>query len=104
MGHESGFARGEEVVHISIRGPREEIEAKLEELNLISDFKRVKSDDGVCGYQIVSQKGKNTAEELFHFVVQNHWSLTELRQEAISLEDVFLELTGSESANQPTAP
>ena len=99
----AGRAQGEEVVHISIRGPREEIEAKLEELSMVSDFKRVKSDDGVCGYQIVSQKGKNTAEELFHFVVQNHWSLTELRQEAISLEDVFLQLTGNESTTQPTA-
>ncbi len=102
-GELAGRAQGEEVVHISIRGPREEIEAKLEELSLVSDFKRVKSDDGVCGYQIVSQKGKNTAEELFHFVVQNHWSLTELRQEAISLEDVFLQLTGNESATPPTA-
>ena len=99
----AGRAQGEEVVHISIRGPREEIEAKLEELSLVSDFKRVKSDEGVCGYQIVSQKGKSTAEELFHFVVQNRWSLTELRQEAISLEDVFLQLTGNESATQPTA-
>ena len=99
----AGRAQGEEVVHISIRGPREEIEAKLEELSMVSDFKRVKSDDGVCGYQIVSQKGKNTAEELFHFVVQNHWSLTELRQETISLEDVFLQLTGNESTTQPTA-
>ena len=102
-GELAGRAQGEEVVHISIRGPREEIEAKLEELSLVSDFKRVKSDDGVCGYQIVSQKGKNTAEELFQFVVQNHWSLTELRQEAISLEDVFLQLTGNESATPPTA-
>ena len=99
----AGRAQGEEVVHISIRGPREEIEAKLEELSIVSDFKRVKSDDGVCGYQIVSRKGKNTAEELFHFVVQNRWSLTELRQEAISLEDVFLQLTGNESTTQPTA-
>jgi len=92
----SGRARGEEVIHVSIRGPREEIEAKLKTLSLISDFSRLKSDDGVCGYQIVSQKDKNAAEELFHFVVQNHWSLTELRQEAISLEDVFLKLTGSD--------
>jgi ABC-2 type transport system ATP-binding protein len=92
----AGRARGEEVVHISIRGPREEIEAKLKTLSLVSDFSRLKSDGGVCGYQIVSQKDKNAAEELFHFVVQNHWSLTELRQEAISLEDVFLKLTGSE--------
>ena len=98
----AGRARGEGVVHISIRGPREEIEAKLEELSLVSDFKRVKSDDDACSYQIISQNGKNTAEELFHFVVQNRWSLTELRQEAVSLEDVFRQLTGNESATQPT--
>ena len=96
----AGRAKGEEVIHISIRGPREAIEAKLGELSFVSDFKGVKSDDGVFGYQIASPGGKNTAEELFHFVVQNHWSLTELRQEAVSLEDVFLKLTGGESANQ----
>jgi len=89
----SGRARGEEVVHISIRGPRKEIEEKLEMASFVSDFKRTKSDGDIHGYQISSQKGKNTAEELFHFVVQNHWSLTELRQEAVSLEDVFLKLT-----------
>jgi ABC-2 type transport system ATP-binding protein len=92
----AGRAKGEGVVHISIRGPREAIEAKLGELSFVSDFKQTQSESGVFGYQIVSQTDKNAAEELFHFVVQNHWSLTELRQESISLEDVFLKLTGSE--------
>jgi ABC-2 type transport system ATP-binding protein len=99
----AGRAKGGEVVHISIRGPEEEIEAKLGELSFITNFNSVKSEDGVCGYQITSEKGKNAAEELFQFVVQNHWSLTELRQESVSLEDVFLELTGSESANREVA-
>jgi len=99
----SGRAKGGEVVHISIRGPADEIEAKLGALSFINEFNSVKSEDGVCAYQITSEKGRNAAEELFQFVVQNRWSLTELRQESVSLEDVFLELTGSESANKEVA-
>ena len=95
----AGRAKGQEFVHISIRGPREEIEAKLNELSFVSDFKCVKPDDEILGYRIASQKGKSAAEEIFQFVVDNHWSLTELRQETVSLEDVFLQLTGSESAD-----
>ena len=95
----AGRAKGQEVVHISIRGPRAEIEAKLDELNFVSDYKCVKADDEILGYRISSQQGNSAAEEIFQFVVNNHWSLTELRQETVSLEDVFLQLTGSESAD-----
>ena len=96
----AGRAKGGEVVHISIHGPEDAIEAKLSELDFINDFKNVKSEDGVCGFEITSEKGKNAAEELFHFVVQNHWSLTELRQESASLEQVFLELTENEPGHE----
>ena len=95
----AGRAKGQEVVHISIRGPREEIEAKLDDLSFVSDFKCVKADDEILGYRISSQQGNNAAEEIFQFVVNNHWSLTELRQETVSLEDVFLQLTSSESTD-----
>ena len=98
----AGRAKGQEVVHISIRGHRAEIEAKLDELNFVSDYKCVKADDQILGYRISSQQGNNAAEEIFQFVVDNHWSLTELRQETVSLEDVFLQLTGSESTDAMT--
>ena len=91
-------AKGEGVVDISIRAPQAEIESKLEALDFVTSFKQVGTDDGVFRYKISSQQD-NTAEELFRFVVENRWSLTELRQETVSLEDVFLKLTGSESAD-----
>jgi ABC-type uncharacterized transport system ATPase subunit len=62
----------------------------------------VNTVDGLFSYRIASEKGKNAAEELFQFVAQNGWSLTELRQESVSLEDVFLELTG-DSVNKEVA-
>lgn len=86
-------AKGEDIVHIAIRGPQEAIEAKLETLAFVSQWHHVKTDDGVVGYQITAEQGSEPAEALFHVVVENEWSLTELRQESVDLEDVFLNLT-----------
>ena len=95
-------AKGGEVVDITIRGPADEIESKLQDLNFVNEFDCVNTVDGLLSYRIASEKGTNAAEELFQFVVQNGWSLTELRQESVSLEDVFRELTG-ESVNKEVA-
>ena len=95
-------AKGGEVVDITIRGPADEIESKLQNLNFVNEFDCVNTVDGLLSYRIASEKGTNAAEELFQFVVQNGWSLTELRQESVSLEDVFRELTG-ESVNKEVA-
>jgi len=86
-------AKGEDIVHIAIRAPQEAIEAKLDTLAFVAQWNHVKTDDGVLGYQITAEQGSDTAEALFHVVVENGWSLTELRQESVDLEDVFLNLT-----------
>ena len=39
----------------------------------------------------------NIAEELFRMVANSNWSLAELRRETESLEDVFRQLTSSDS-------
>ena len=105
----AGQARGEEIVHISIRGPQAEIEAKLDALEFVSQWAPIDAepgdgvvapddgvvapDDGVVGYRVTAAQGSDAAEALFHVVVDNRWSLTELHQESIDLEDVFLNLT-----------
>ena len=91
----AGQARGEEIVHISIRGPQAEIEAKLDALEFVSQWAPidVDTDDGVIGYRVTATQGSDAAEALFHVVVDNRWSLTELHQESVDLEDVFLNLT-----------
>ena len=88
--------RGEEIVHITIRGSQESIEAELNELDFVSQWNRVDTDNGIVGYQIHASQGSDAAEALFHVVVKNGWSLTELRQESVDLEDVFLNLTDKE--------
>ncbi len=89
-------AEGEEVVHIGIRGPEAEIESKLSELDFVSQWMYVETKDGVINYRVTASKGSEAAEALFRVVVDNQWSLRELRQESVDLEDVFLNLTMKE--------
>ena len=89
-------AEGEEIVHIAIRGSQEAIETSLNELEFVSQWTHVETIDGIIVYQINAPQGSDAAEALFHVVVKNGWSLTELRQESVDLEDVFLNLTEKE--------
>jgi len=86
-------ARGDEIVHITIRGAREAIEAQLSALEFISQWTHVETSDGVVSYRISALQESGAAEALFRVVVENGWSLTELHQESVDLEDVFLNLT-----------
>ena len=92
----SSQAKGEEIVHITIRGTQETIEAQLNALEFVSQWNHVGTDNGIVSYQINAAQGSDAAEALFHVVVENGWSLTELRQESVDLEDVFLNLTDKE--------
>ena len=83
-------------MHITIRGTQETIEAQLNALEFVSQWNHIGTDNGIVSYQINAAQGSDAAEALFHVVVENGWSLTELRQESVDLEDVFLNLTDKE--------
>ncbi len=86
-------AKGEDIVHIAIRGSQEAIETELDALEFVSQWTHVETTDDILAYQINAAQDSDAAEALFHVVVENGWSLTELRQESVDLEDVFLNLT-----------
>ena len=50
-------------------------------------------------FEVESQKGQLVRGDLARTVVESGWDLNELRPEAMSLEEIFLQLTGS----QPSA-
>ena len=58
----------------------------------------VESDrrDGMIGYEIDSERGRDVRRDLARTVVTSGWGLLELRPMRISLEDVFLSLTTEE--------
>lgn len=76
-----------------IRGPQAEVERKLSALSGVSGVRVLDREDSAVRYEIASKKLKDLPELVFRTVVENKWTLTELRQETASMEDVFSELT-----------
>jgi len=97
----SGAGIGERAIYVSIRAPLEEVESKLRSWDKIKGFSVLGSDGGGMNHLSVRVfDGDGMGEELFSFVVRNCWSLSELRAERASLEDVFLRLTTKETGSE----
>src|SRR3989442_1921853 len=62
----------------------------------------VESDhrNGLAGYEVESQHGRDVRRDLARTIVTNGWGLLELRPMRLSLEEIFLSLTTEET---PTA-
>lgn len=87
-------SRGRTVFYVKLKGPRDEIQTRLQELISVES---VRCMDGVNGnvfrFEIMSSKDKNPCEDIYHLSVKNGWVMTELSQERASLENIFRELT-----------
>ncbi len=57
--------------------------------------------DGAAVFETESRKGELKRGDLARAVIEAGWDLNEMRPEAMSLEEIFLRLTGSEAAMEP---
>ena len=57
--------------------------------------------DGASGFEIETAPGRDVRREVSRTVVDAGWGLLELRARQMSLEDIFLELTTEETADEP---
>ena len=90
-------AKGGEIIHVNIRGPLQEVQAKLGSMEKIKGYTTIDDkEEGLNRFEIKSDIGVDLSEELFFLVSQNGWSLTELYKEVANLENIFLELTTKE--------
>ena len=96
-------ARGAELVLIEVAGQNGPLDAAsvLERLEKVSGVGRVafkeKKESGTI-FEIEGLKEKLVRGDLARAVVEAGWDLNELRTAAVSLEEIFLQLTGSQSA------
>jgi len=94
----ASMGKGDERVYIQIRGPQEQIESELNGMPQVASFRKVPGvEPELHRYEIRPSDSGNIAEDLFRMAVNNNWSLAELRRETASLEDVFRQLTTSDS-------
>ena len=75
-----------------IRGDRSDIENKVLSIAGVSRINFLKVDSDWVSAEIDASQD-NIGESLFRCVVDNGWSLSELKHESASLEDVFTQLT-----------
>ena len=95
-------ARGAESVVLEVAGRDGQIESaivqhKLEQVAGVGRVLCRQQIDGRAIFEVESEKGRLLRGDLARTVVECGWDLNELRPSAMSLEEVFLQLTGSES-------
>lgn len=93
----AGMAKGGQTIYAGIRGPLPQIKEKIQAMGTVSEVLVVGEDSGINRFKLRSDTATDLCEELFFMVAQNGWSLNELYREAITLEDVFRELTTGEA-------
>jgi ABC-2 type transport system ATP-binding protein len=100
-------ARGAESVLVEVAGRDGSLEAptvqhQLEQVSGVSRVVCKQQVDSRAIFEVESQKGRLLRGDLARTIVQCGWDLNELRPAAMSLEQIFLQLTESESAETQT--
>lgn len=103
-------ARGAESVLVEVGGRNgglqvPTVEQKLQQVAGVSRVVLKQEVDSRALFEVESQKGRLVRGDLARAVVEAGWDLNELRPAAMSLEEIFLQLTGGESseAEKPAA-
>ena len=95
-------ARGAESVMVEIASRNGALDAsaaqcKLEQVAGVSKVLSKGQRDSRVVFEVESQKGRLVRGDLARAVVESGWDLNELRPAAMSLEEIFLQLTGAEA-------
>jgi ABC-2 type transport system ATP-binding protein len=85
---------GQEKIYVKIKGAKEEILKHLAEMEKVEKAEMTdRESDDVYGYLIEAKEGVDIREDLSKAVMNRGWSILEFSKKAVSLEDVFKELT-----------
>src|ERR1700729_2855633 len=76
------------------------VQQKLEAIPGVSRVVCTDSKDAGLIFEVQSQRGQLVRGDLARAVVASGWDLNELRPEGRSLEEIFLQLTGSQPASE----
>jgi ABC-2 type transport system ATP-binding protein len=99
-------ARGAESVLLEVAGRNGGFEVaivqhKLEQVPGVSRVVFKQQVDSRAIFEVESQKGRLVRGDLARAVIESGWDLNELRPAAMSLEEIFLQLTRSDEAVEP---
>ncbi len=94
--------QGHETVFLDVEGPAEQVAARLQQMKGVN---RVSMKDGHTqgrtGFEVEAAKEHYLRAEAASLIIGSGWKLHELRPVGLSLEEVFLQLTTHEKADEP---
>ena len=88
--------RGTERIEVDIRGPAAQVMTALRDIPGVQEVTRRDRED-VGSYNIESASGADLREQIATLVFQRGWGLLRLQPIQMSLEEIFLRLTTTES-------
>ena len=99
-------ARGTESLLVEVAGRNKELDPAIarERLERVSGVSRVtfkNKRENRSVFEVETRKGSTIRGDLARAVVEAGWDLNELRPSAVSLEEIFLQLTGDTAAVAP---
>jgi ABC-2 type transport system ATP-binding protein len=96
--------RGSETMYVQVDTNGLDAAGAFERIAGVSRVAESDRRDGLVGYEIESQHGRDVRRDLARTVVTNGWGLLELRPMRMSLEEIFLSLTTEETPTPTQAP
>ena len=88
--------RGSETMYVQLDANGADAHASLTGVPGVTRVVESDRRDGMVGYEVDSESGRDVRRDLARAVVGNGWGLLEMRPMRMSLEDVFLSLTTEE--------
>ncbi|HUA63813.1 MAG TPA: ATP-binding cassette domain-containing protein [Verrucomicrobiae bacterium] len=100
--------RGSEAISLEVESgqgqPSEtDVQTRLEQVSGVSRVVAKAPKDGHLVFEVESLQGRHIRADLARTVVQAGWNLSELRSVAMSLEEIFLQLTSAEKKDEKKA-
>jgi gliding motility-associated transport system ATP-binding protein len=90
--------RGSETMYLQVDATGADAAAALTGVPGVTRVVESDRRDGVIGYEVDSESGRDVRRDLARTVISSGWGLLEMRPMRMSLEDVFLSLTTDEAA------
>lgn len=91
------LAEGSNNLHMLIKGTRDQIRHGLNEINGIGDIIITSAkEQNVWDVQVSTEENRDIREEIFYKMADHQCPILEMQSKKVSLEEIFLELTGSE--------
>jgi ABC-2 type transport system ATP-binding protein len=88
--------RGSETMYVQVDAAGQDAAPVLRAIPGVLGLSVAETHDGVVGYEVESERGRDVRRDLARAIVTNNWGLLELRPSRMSLEEIFLSLTTEE--------